>query len=113
MAVMVQMIALIFAATVVTVFDRMGRLLWGKFFAAWKLFFAERAKQSEAVAGAGNVASTQMSLELVGEGGGGMSKQSRLLMAWIMFYWIAMIPLQMGQMTLGVFCLGYTLDRLK
>ncbi len=115
MAVVIQMISLMASATVITVFDRWGRMLYQKFYAAWDIF-GEKRKQAAAATTADAAEGSsggQLSLALAATDGSTFSREFGILLLWILFYWMCMIPIFMGQVALGVLCLGSILGRLK
>lgn len=116
MAVVLQMVWLITVAIVITIFDRWVRILWGKFFAAWTMFNEGEDKLLAATAASSSSSGSspsQLPLQLTPDGSSGMSRESGLLLAWILFYWTGMMPLVFAEFGLAVICLGSILDRLK
>jgi hypothetical protein len=114
MAVVLQMISLIVSATVITVFNRWERILYQKFYSAWTLFGDKRQRAATAAAAAESPQSTvQMNLELASSNGVASSRESGILLAWIMFYWVGMVPVFLGEIALGILCLGSILGRLR
>jgi hypothetical protein len=109
MAVVLQVISLVICAIVITVCDRWNRVLYQKFYAAWALFGEKRKEAAQATEGAAG----QMNLKLNSVNGPTLTRESGILLAWIMFYWTGMVPLEMAQVTLGLFCLSSILARLR
>jgi hypothetical protein len=115
MAVVIQTVLLVTVAIIITVCDRWARILWGKFFAAWTMFNEEEAKRPASLTATSESASNsgQLPLQLTAEVDSGMSRESGVLLAWILFYWTGMMPLVFLEFVLAVICLGSILDRLK
>src|SRR5579864_2438574 len=108
--------ALIFGAVFITWCDRLARVMWGKFCAAWSLFNQERARSpAESAANVVPInAKDQMPLALQGqEARSSLPARSMLLLAWILVYWTIMIPAYIAEFCIGVIALGGILKRLQ